>query len=85
MGEADQFLEGAAEVMAALDDVPSPAALLDVAGIIRWQNKASLTLRGRRVGSPFIEFIASHDQPRRAPSSTASSRAEVRQSSPFAP
>ena len=63
MPEADQFLEAAAEVMAALDEVPSPAALLDENGTIRWQNKASLGLRGRRVGAHFVEFISADDQP----------------------
>ncbi len=62
MADTDQFLEAAAEVMAALDDVPSPAALLDEEGMIRWQNKASLKLRGRRVGSSFADFIAPQDQ-----------------------
>ena len=57
------FLEVAGEVMAALEGVPSPAALLDENGTIRWQNKASLALRGRRVGSDFAEFVAPEDKP----------------------
>jgi DNA-binding CsgD family transcriptional regulator len=62
MPTVDQaFLEAASEVMAALKMIPSPAALLDEQGTIQWQNKASLALRGLRVGADFAEFVAPED------------------------
>jgi DNA-binding CsgD family transcriptional regulator len=64
MPEVDNaFLEAASEVRGALIAIPSPAALLDENGTIQWQNKASLALRGRRVGSDFAEFVAPEDKP----------------------
>jgi DNA-binding CsgD family transcriptional regulator len=58
------FRHMAAEAMAALEHVPLPTALLDNDGIIRWQNKASMTLRGSRIGFVFLDFIAAEDRPR---------------------
>lgn len=59
MRQDDQaFLESNREIIASLDHVPSPAALLDEDGTIRWQNQSSLELRGPRVGSQFDEFLA---------------------------
>src|SRR5271156_4183680 len=52
------FLEATREITASLDHVPSPTALLDESGTIRWQNKSSLALRGKRVGSDFDAFLA---------------------------
>ena len=60
MHDADQaFLDVAGDVTAALDDVPLPTALFDQEGKIRWQNKVSLSVRGRRVGLDFAEVLAS--------------------------
>jgi DNA-binding CsgD family transcriptional regulator len=56
------FLDAATDVTAALDDVPLPTAVLDEQGTIRWQNKASLALRGPRVGLDFAVFVASEDR-----------------------
>ena len=56
------FLEVAGEVIAALDDIPSPTAVLDQSGTIRWQNKASIALRGHRVGFEFTQFVAPADR-----------------------
>jgi DNA-binding CsgD family transcriptional regulator len=61
--EQEEFEDLAAEIMAALEDVPSPIALLDEDGIVRWQNKASLALRGRRAGSDFTAFLSAGDRP----------------------
>jgi PAS domain S-box-containing protein len=59
LGDADQaFLDVAADVTAALDDVPLATALFDSAGKIRWQNKASIALRGHRVGLDFADVVA---------------------------
>lgn len=59
---ATDFSCSAAETMAALEYVPLPAALLDEDGIIRWQNKTSVALRGSRVGVDFVEFLAPEDR-----------------------
>jgi len=56
------FLKVASEIIEALDNVPSPAALLDENGMIRWQNRASIALRGRRVGSEFTRYLAPEDR-----------------------
>src|SRR5579864_1215031 len=61
-GEDDAFLDAASEIIASLDHIPSPSTLLDENGTIRWQNVASLSLRGRRVGSHFAEFVAPADR-----------------------
>jgi PAS domain S-box-containing protein len=58
------FFDAAQEIIAALDNVPSPTALLDEAGTIRWQNKASVALRGSRVGRNFADFVAPGDRDR---------------------
>jgi DNA-binding CsgD family transcriptional regulator len=55
------ILASAGEIVAALDDVPSPASLLDEHGVICWQNKASLQLRGSRIGSHFSQFAFAAD------------------------
>jgi len=54
-------MRAAAEIIAVLDEVPSPTALLDEQGMIRWQNKASLRLRGSRTGHHFAEFASPAD------------------------
>lgn len=59
--EDQVFLTAAAEIVAALDEVPSPTALLDEKGILRWQNNASLRLRGSRTGHHFVEFASPAD------------------------
>ena len=59
---AQTFLEVAREIIEALDNVPSPAALLDESGMIRWQNRASIALRGRRVGTEFAHYLAPEDR-----------------------
>ena len=56
-GSDDGFLEAAGEAVAALDNLPLPAALLDERGAIRWQNKASVALRGRLTGRHFAGFL----------------------------
>jgi DNA-binding CsgD family transcriptional regulator len=68
VGDTEQaFLEVAADVTAALDEVPLPTALFDEEGKIRWQNKASIALRGRRIGLDFAEVLApEHKQEARA-------------------
>lgn len=53
----------AAETMAALEYVPLPTALLDEFGVIRWQNRTSIALRGSRVGADFADFLAPEDRP----------------------
>ncbi len=56
------FLALAADIVASLDIVPSPTALLDEQGTIRWQNKASIALRGRRVGKHFSDYVSPGDR-----------------------
>src|SRR5579862_6348865 len=56
------FLDLAEEAIAALENVPTPGALVDRTGTIRWQNKASIALRGSRIGHRFVEYIAPPDQ-----------------------
>jgi DNA-binding CsgD family transcriptional regulator len=65
MGMHDQnpaFLKMAREAIAALENVPTPGALVDRDGTIQWQNNASLSLRGSRVGRRFVDYVASVDQ-----------------------
>jgi DNA-binding CsgD family transcriptional regulator len=59
---AQAFLEVASEIIEALDNIPSPAALLDESGMVRWQNRASIALRGRRVGTEFTRYLAPEDR-----------------------
>jgi PAS domain S-box-containing protein len=49
-------------IMATLEDVPMPAALLDRDGIVRWQNRASREVTGDVIGSPFATVVAPHDR-----------------------
>lgn len=61
LGDDRAFLTAASEIVATLDEVPSPAALLDDLGVVRWQNRASLELRGHRSGRHFAVFISPAD------------------------
>lgn len=45
-----------------LEDVPTPAMLVDPSGTIRWQNKASLVLGGSYVGINIVELAALEDR-----------------------
>lgn len=60
--EHQAFLEMAEEAIAALENVPTPGALVDRGGTIQWQNNASITLRGCRIGRRFDEYVASSDR-----------------------
>jgi DNA-binding CsgD family transcriptional regulator len=59
--EHEAFLEVAGEAIAALENAPTPGALVDRGGTIRWQNKASIALRGSRIGHRFVEYVAPAD------------------------
>jgi DNA-binding CsgD family transcriptional regulator len=59
----DELLELGGNISEALENVPVPAALLDRDGTIRWQNTASVTARGNRVGSDFAELVCPQEQP----------------------
>ena len=61
LGDDRAFLTAASEIVATLDEVPSPAALLDELGVVRWQNRVSLALRGSRTGRHFAVFISPAD------------------------
>jgi DNA-binding CsgD family transcriptional regulator len=61
-GSAEGFLAAASDVMTVLENLPLPSALLDVDGTVRWQNKASIELRGDRTGFEFAQFIAPADR-----------------------
>jgi len=58
----DELLELGGDITPALEDVGVPADLLDKDGIIRWQNNASLDLRGDRVGESWADFVAPGEQ-----------------------
>lgn len=60
-GEDRSFITAVSALVAALDGVPAPVALLDDHGVIGWQNRASLALRGPRVGRHFVAFISPED------------------------
>jgi DNA-binding CsgD family transcriptional regulator len=57
----EAFAAAVSEIVAALDEVPFRTLLLDEHGIIRWQNRASLALRGSRRGRHFTEITAPAD------------------------
>jgi DNA-binding CsgD family transcriptional regulator len=59
--EDRSFITAVSALVAALDAVPSPVALLDEHGVIGWQNRASLELRGPRAGRHFIGFVSPED------------------------
>lgn len=59
----DELLELGADITPALEDVHVPAALLDRNGILLWQNKASIALRGDRVGTSWTELAPPDEQP----------------------
>jgi DNA-binding CsgD family transcriptional regulator len=58
-----ELLELGGDITAALEDVQLPASLLDRNGEIRWQNKASISLRGDRVGTDFTALVAPKERP----------------------
>jgi DNA-binding CsgD family transcriptional regulator len=58
----ERFQKTAHQAIVALEHVPLPTALLNSLGIIEWQNRASLALRGSRLGRRFVEFIAPDDR-----------------------
>ncbi len=72
---------GGGDITTALDEMPLPAALLDPAGVIRWQNRAAIALRGKRVGVELSELVACTSGPRSARPSTASFLKERQRSS----
>jgi len=47
-----------ADITAALEELPIPAAVLDADGIVRWQNKAGKAFHGDHLGAGFAEMIA---------------------------
>jgi len=57
----DAFLAAVCDITAALNELPSPTVLIDQNGTIRWQNRASVELRGYRVGRDMLEFVAPED------------------------
>lgn len=57
----DAFLAAVCDITAALNELPSPTVLIDHSGTIRWQNRASVELRGYRVGRGMLEFVAPED------------------------
>jgi DNA-binding CsgD family transcriptional regulator len=57
----DAFLAAVCDITAALNELPSPTVLIDPSGTIRWQNRASVELRGHRVGRDMLEFVAPED------------------------
>ncbi|HEX4521616.1 MAG TPA: LuxR C-terminal-related transcriptional regulator [Gaiellaceae bacterium] len=60
--QRDALAEAAREAIAALEIVPLPASLIDESRVIRWQNEPSRVLRGLRVGSDFLDFVAPEDR-----------------------
>ena len=56
-GLRDALLELGGDLAGSLEDVLVPAALLDADGTVRWQNKASLALRGSLVGRSYAELV----------------------------
>lgn len=46
------------DITTALEELTVPAWLLDADGIIRWQNGASRTALGERIGEPFTRLVA---------------------------
>ena len=59
----EELLELGGDISAALENLNVPAGLLDRDGIIRWQNRRSIALRGDHVGSEFAALIAPDEQP----------------------
>lgn len=59
----DELLELGGNISEALESVPVPATLLDRDGTIRWQNAASVTVCGNRVGCDFAELVCPQEQP----------------------
>jgi DNA-binding CsgD family transcriptional regulator len=57
----DAFLAAVSDITAALNELPSSTVLIDPNGIVRWQNRASVELRGYRVGHDMLEFVAPED------------------------
>lgn len=57
-----ELAELGGDITATLEDVPMPAALLDLDGVVRWQNRASLEVTGNVVGSSFATVVAPHDR-----------------------
>jgi DNA-binding CsgD family transcriptional regulator len=58
-----ELLELGGDITESLEDLPLPATLLDRNGTIRWQNKASIAFRGRRVGGSFADLVAPGEEP----------------------
>lgn len=56
-GDDQAFLAAASEIIAALDEVPSRAALLNDRGDVRWQNRASLEVWGSVTGKHFTASV----------------------------
>ncbi len=61
-GLEDELLELGGDITTALEDVPLPATLLDQDGVIRWQNGASIALRGDNRGADFVGLVAPNEQ-----------------------
>lgn len=59
----DELLELGGEITPALENLPVPATLLDRDGTIRWQNNASIALRGENIGADFADLVAPDEQP----------------------
>jgi PAS domain S-box-containing protein len=57
-----ELAELGGDITATLEDVPIPAALLDLDGVVRWQNRASLEVTGDVIGSSFATVVAPHDR-----------------------
>ena len=59
----EELLELGGNITTALEDVQLPASLLDRDGKIRWQNKASISLRGDQVGTDFTTLVVPTERP----------------------
>ncbi len=51
------------DIEAALEHLSVPVLVIDRDAVIRWQNRTSVALQGRHVGSDFIELVAPREHP----------------------
>jgi PAS fold/Bacterial regulatory proteins, luxR family len=58
-----ELLDLGGDITAALEDLLMPAGLVDSNGTLLWQNEASSSLFGQRVGAKFTELATSDEQP----------------------
>lgn len=62
-GLEQELSELGGDITEAIEDLQMPATLVDRSGTIRWQNKASIAFRGRRIGGDFVELVARAEKP----------------------